>query len=68
MNVSNGQESPSPYTEPISDDEPSSDNETTGRVVNANKVHDKSAYGDYLNAGQLTFCAFKCRVLNIVNI
>jgi len=46
---SNGQESPSPYTEPISDDEPSSDNETTGRVVNANKVHDKSAYGDYLN-------------------
>ena len=47
---SNGQELPSPYTEPISDDEPSSDNETTGRVVDANKVHDKSAYGDYLNS------------------
>lgn len=38
-----------PYVESISDDEPNNHNETTG-VIDANKVHDKSAYGDYLNS------------------
>ena len=37
------------YVESISDDEHSNHHETTW-VIDANKVHDRSAYGDYLNS------------------
>ncbi len=38
-----------PYAEPLGDNETDTDN-ASSKVVDANKVHDKSAYSDYLNS------------------